>query len=202
MERFDWQSFLREFSQQLADDDRIRDVLSETELESGWLGRDGASPQQIAQLERRLGAQLPPSYKNFLQASNGFGPTGLDSVTPPNLWPLDTVAWFRDRHNDDWISPWRAAEANTGILRVPDQQYFVYGPTQVPTAIRSEYLASALEVSDVGDGGVYLLNPEVRFADGEWEAWHLAAWLPGASRYRSFREMMEAIRSRFLEVTR
>ena len=57
---------------------------------------------------------------------------------------------------------------------------------------RVEYLESALEVSEEGDSAVYLLNPEVVTADGEWEAWFFANWLPGASRYRSFTELMEA----------
>jgi hypothetical protein len=40
----------------------------------------------------------------------------------------------------------------------------------------------------------------VVFADGEWEAWFFANWLPGASRYRSFAEMMEAERQNFLDL--
>jgi hypothetical protein len=37
---------------------------------------------------------------------------------------------------------------------------------------------------------VYLLNPCVVTEDGEWEAWYLAHWLPGAVRYRSFWDLM------------
>jgi hypothetical protein len=37
---------------------------------------------------------------------------------------------------------------------------------------------------------VLLLNPEVVTPDGEWEAWYYASWRPGASRYRSFAELM------------
>ncbi|MER6977287.1 hypothetical protein [Streptomyces carpinensis] len=37
---------------------------------------------------------------------------------------------------------------------------------------------------------VYLLNPCVVTSDGEWEAWYLAHWLPGAVRYRSFWDLM------------
>ena len=28
----------------------------------------------------------------------------------------------------------------------------------------------------------FLLNPEIRTADGEWEAWVFANWFPGARR--------------------
>ena len=56
---------------------------------------------------------------------------------------------------------------------------------------RIEYLESAVEVSDIGDSAIFLLNPQVVTPDGEWEAWFFANWLPGASRYRSFGELME-----------
>jgi hypothetical protein len=36
--------------------------------------------------------------------------------------------------------------------------------------------------------------------DGEWEAWFFANWNPGANRYRSFREMMQAERANFLRL--
>jgi hypothetical protein len=35
----------------------------------------------------------------------------------------------------------------------------------------------------------------------EWEAWFFANWLPGAARYRSFREMMKAERESFLRLS-
>jgi hypothetical protein len=41
-----------------------------------------------------------------------------------------------------------------------------------------------------GDSAVYLLNPQVVSEDGEWDAWFFANWLPGATRYRSFAEMI------------
>ena len=56
--------------------------------------------------------------------------------------------------------------------------------------MRNEYLRHTLEVSGEGDG-IYLLNPKVITADGEWEAWFFATWLPGARRYRSFWELMQ-----------
>ena len=42
------------------------------------------------------------------------------------------------------------------------------------------------------DSAIYLLNPKVVTPDGEWEAWFFANWLPGAARYRSFVELMQA----------
>lgn len=45
-------------------------------------------------------------------------------------------------------------------------------------------------LSDRGDAAILLLNPEVVFEDGEWEAWYFATWLPGAMRFRSFADLM------------
>jgi hypothetical protein len=54
-----------------------------------------------------------------------------------------------------------------------------------------------LEVSDIGDSAILLLNPEVVTPDGEWEAWDFANWHPGAVRYRSFWDMMQALYDSF-----
>ncbi len=49
---------------------------------------------------------------------------------------------------------------------------------------------------------IYLLNPQVVTEEGEWEAWFFANWLPGAARYRSFQEMMEAEYQDFLALSK
>ena len=161
----------------------------------GWLGYDGATPQQLDDVESRLQVKLPRSYREFLAFTNGWHGTGsfID-----RLWSTRDVDWFRVRHRD-WI------EAYTGWLprvgpSVSDEEYFVYGKAQDCARFRSEYLHTALEVSDVGDSAIYLLNPETTGADGEWEAWMFANWLPGATRYRSFWELMNAEHASFLDL--
>ncbi|MGW1405915.1 SMI1/KNR4 family protein [Streptomyces sp. NPDC002403] len=42
-----------------------------------WLGGPGATPEELAELEDRLGIGLPPSYREFLHTSNGW----LDTTT-------------------------------------------------------------------------------------------------------------------------
>jgi hypothetical protein len=54
--------------------------------------------------------------------------------------------------------------------------------------LRVEYLHTALHIGGSDDNGEYLLIPSV-VTDGEWEAWHLAYFLPGASRFRSFADL-------------
>jgi hypothetical protein len=163
-------------------------------LTNRWLGFPGADEAQIRKAEKRLGITLPPSYREFLKISNGWRKT-----TPfiDKIWPVEEIDWFSRRHQADWIDPW--IEGGGGIIYpIPDEEYFVYGSNQDVTSMRVEYLQTALEISPPGDAAVYLLNPKVIGADGEWEAWFFANWLPGANRYSSFYEMMQKEHDKFL----
>jgi hypothetical protein len=61
----------------LADRERAVD-LAETALETGWLGTAGATGEELAALEARLGLTLPPSYRSFLETTNGWGPEWVE----------------------------------------------------------------------------------------------------------------------------
>jgi hypothetical protein len=161
-----WKAFLKDFAERHED--------------AGETTRKGASPQALEALQKRLGEKLPPSYLEFLKASDGLTiPEGM-----VNLLPAAQVEWFA-KENADWIEAWTSAGDND----VTDDQYATYGPDQDCVWMRSEYLKTALQVSDTEDGDVYLLNPKVRFGD-EWEAWFFGNKNPGAFRYRSFTDLM------------
>jgi hypothetical protein len=160
---------------------------------SGWLGFTGASEKQLEQAEARLGVRLPPSYRSFLATTNGWRTTG---TFIDRLWSAEEIDWFTVR-NQDWID----AYTEYGYSVVSDQEYFVYGRGQDSALFRTEYLKSALEISDVGDSAILLLNPQVVSPQGEWEAWFFANWLPGAARYRSFWDLMQAEYLSFREPT-
>jgi hypothetical protein len=101
---------------------------------------------------------------------------------------VESIDWFQ-KLDPQWV------EAYTGPRlpsepTVSDDKYFVYGSQQDPAYLRVEYLTTALQISPTGDSAVYLLNPRVVSEDGEWETWFFANWLPGATRYRSFVEMI------------
>lgn len=148
-----------------------------------WLGTAGATSEEVGALEDRLGAALPPSYRQFLLTSNGWLNTtrGIDRILP-----AQEVGWTRDT-DPELVMAWTDADDE----RVPDEEYFVYGETQEPFTLRPEYLPRTLKISHTsGATDVYLLNPCVVAPDGEWEAWYLAHWLPGAVRYRSFWGLM------------
>lgn len=192
----DWDVFLDDWEREL------RAALAAPclgHVRSDIAGRDSlryppASEEEIAALEARLGDRLPPTYKEFLRASNGWFQVAMDAESG-RFWSTGEVQWFRDQ------APWWIQSWTEGIpeIQVPDDQYYVYGRSQDPVHMRPQYLHSALAISEDVDAAVYLLNPAVRSASGEWEAWYFGNELPGANRYRSFRELMAAERQRILE---
>jgi HEAT repeat protein len=189
---FDWQSLMTLWNAELLADEQIRAHLPPEVLAAGWMGYPGAGEEPIAALEARLGATLPPSYRAFLAFSNGWRHTGYFI---PAIWSTEQVEWFAVR-NQDTIDAWRDGERYPGaeLPPVPDEEYLDYDERGAASgAMRSEYLQTALEISDCASGdGVYLLNPQILTPEGEWEAWFFAAWIPGAQRYRSFWELMVA----------
>lgn len=181
----DWSTWLQEWNRTLldgltpdqpgeADPDLTPEIVS-----SGWLGAPGASEAELAALEARLGTPLPPSYRSFLQASDGFI---QPNVLVPRLLASREVDWFRSGHQDT-IDAWTVGTSLGGA------------PASDPDSFE-QCLPTALQVSAVEHAGtaVYLLNPKVVGADGEWEAFYFAHWVPGADRYPSFRALMEAER--------
>jgi len=158
------------------------------------MGFDGAKEEEVFALESGLGVRLPPSYRSFLKTSNGWRHPGSFVY---DLWPTTKVVWFAEI-NQDWIDAY--VEPSAGLPCLTDGEYFVYGERQDSVAFRTEYLQTALQISEEGDSAVYLLNPQVVTPDGEWEAWFFANWLPGATRHRSFHEMMVAERESFLRL--
>ena len=212
MSAFAWERFLKQWSCSLIDSmkgDELAQLPPEV-IASGWLGYPGATEAQIAQAEAHLGLTLPPSYREFLKVTNGWRKT-----TPfiHKLWSIDDIercavrhqAWinaFIDQHDSGQLEYGQADDLNRlwEPFSISDKEYFVYGEQQDCSQIRIEYLQTAIEISDMGESCIYLLNPQVVTAEGEWEAWFFGDWLPGADRYRSFREMMEAEYQNFLEL--
>ncbi|MGJ3246955.1 MAG: SMI1/KNR4 family protein [Elainellaceae cyanobacterium] len=196
MSTFDWERFLKRWSQELLVSlgDDIQQ-LPPNVVKSGWLGYPGATETQITRAETRLRCALPPSYRNFLKVTNGWHHT-----TPfiYRLWSVEEIEWFAVRHQD-WIDAFVLQQA-TERPQIPDSEYWVYGDEQDCSKLRVKYLQHALEISDRGDASIYLLNPNIVTADGEWEAWFFGDWLPGADRYRSFKELMQAEYETFLEL--
>lgn len=189
--QFGWQDLLHRWNLDLLSCPRVVEQLSTVVVTAQWLGQPPATREQIEQAEARLRVSLPPSYRQFLAITNGWLDLGR-WVGP--LVPAQDVEWFRLRHQD-YIDEWFVGENYAGHPpAIPDSDYFSYGEAQLPESLRSEYLTTALQISELGRTGseVYLLNPRITNPEGEWEAWFLAPWLPGAHRYRSFWDLMNA----------
>lgn len=180
-----WKSLLTNWSTQLINTD-LASHLDPVDRNLPYLGFPPASPDAISSLEFRLGVSLPPSYRAFLQTTDGF------RVISPFIYRLRSIAdvdWFRVEHQG-WIETWNEPTPYSDPDRPddPDEEYYDYsrGPEN---GMRASHLGTMLQISDHGDG-VMLLNPLAVTPDGEWEAWFLANWIPGAYRYASFAHMM------------
>jgi hypothetical protein len=112
---------------------------------------------------------------------------GPSSISGGPLRPASSLARF-DEENREWIDGFRPVGPD-----LPARRHRVCGEKQDCVFFRWAYLEQCIQISDVSDSGVYLLCPDVRTKDGEWEAWFFANWNPGADRYRSFRELVEVL---------
>ena len=191
-----WKAFLSEWSKAVLSS-ALAEVFPPEVRSSGWIGAPGAAAADLAQAEARLNTTFPPSYREFLSLSNGW-PVMLPHLG--RLWSSTEIDWLVSRRTglvENWLL-WQDDDAPQPS--VPDEDYFVYGKAQAPALFRHEYLRSLLEISDYDEqeDGIYLLNPRIVSNQGEWEAWYLSSNLPGAVRYPSFWEMMQAAYEGFL----
>lgn len=189
-----WRELMTRWNAELLDTpDALRHAPADV-VASGWLGCPPASEEQIRAAEARICSRLPPSYRAFLQVSNGWRHLGHFHW---KLWSADEIDWFRVR-NQQWIDAYQ--EPAEGYDEVSEAEHRVYGPDQRDVDFRLAYLDSLLEVSERGDGVILLLNPEIVFEDGEWEAWDFGTWYPGAHRFQSFWDLMQELRSSFIRL--
>jgi hypothetical protein len=158
-----WTTFLQQYAATLGSDE--------------WPGRPAATEDQLLPVEKKLTIQLPPSYRAFLKASNGWTHA---SRAVPILLPVESIHWFRKKFRD-WIDDYQLAER----IDIPETEYFNYANSD-PALFDRKHLRHTLCISEFGDDAVVLLNPMVIWPDGEWETWFFANWLPGALRFRSF----------------
>jgi hypothetical protein len=194
---YPWRDLLQRWSDELLDpvlhEQERAEPFPDEVRSAHWLGAAGATREEVGALEDRLGTTLPPSYRQFLLMSNGWLNTTTDIE---RVLPVQEVGWTRDL-DPELVGGWTDGH-DAADLRVDDEEYFVYGEAQDPVSIRREYLPHTLKISHTPDAtDVYLLNPCVVTPDGEWEAWYLAHWLPGAVRYRSFWDLMNDEYQRF-----
>ena len=173
MDAAEWKNFLaawtRELVERKSNNPNVRRDLNPVT----GLGFPGATEAQVVSAEARLGVHLPHSNREFLKATNGLQqPFSYVPACGGDLWPIQDVDWFNVR-NAEWIDAYDGVDdGSSGSMRFVDE------------------LRGTLELSHSGDSAVYLLNPNVKTDEGEWEAWFFASWSPDVERFRSFEEMM------------
>jgi hypothetical protein len=177
MSAAEWRVFLANWTREIAARDKKNPNPARAIDPVHGLGFAGANDDQLAATEARLAMKLPPSYSEFLRATNGLlQPYSYVAACGGDFWPAAGIDWFRVR-NAEWIEAYSVVDdalSPTGAVSFADQ------------------LRGTLELSHDGDAAVYLLNPRVLEANGEWEAWFFATWSPEVERFPSFEAMMQS----------
>ena len=93
----DWESLLTAWSEELLSDEEITADLPKDVIQSRWLGYAPASDVQLKQTEQRLGRSLPPSYRTFLQTTNGWRMTGYFVY---QLRRTEEIEWYRAENQE------------------------------------------------------------------------------------------------------
>ncbi|APC36210.1 cell wall assembly protein [Nocardiopsis dassonvillei] len=170
----EWRTYLTEYS---ADMLRVAEAEGEEvggeERTSSWFGNEGAPEERIAAVEERLGRRLPPSYRSFLAASDGWGRMGAFvygmSSTAELEW--DSLANMIGLDEED----------------LEDEDEGLVGPLMC-VAYDTDAQFWFLDAGDVSP-------------DGEWAAYIWASWYPGlGDRHRSFASLVHAERVSFEEL--
>lgn len=156
---FDWRSFLLGWSGEWADslpDGETRGGGDEVARLARWLGFPAAPEGRIAAMEKRLGCQVPPSYREFLKVSDGWRHAG-------GFVPL--LAGTEDAHWHNNASG--LADMFEEHLREDA------GPEERREA---DIFRRGLQLDVVSDITHVLLDPEDVDEDGEWAVYTWASW--------------------------
>ncbi|MDQ1033981.1 hypothetical protein QFZ75_000397 [Streptomyces sp. V3I8] len=171
---FDWRPFLLSWSGEWADslsDGDTRDQDDEAARQARWLGFSPASEERIVAMEKHLGRQVPPSYREFLKVSDGWRRAGgfvrLLAGTADARW-----------HNNesglaDMFEEYLDEDAG------PEEQREV------------DIWRRGLQLDVESDMTYVLMDPEDVDENGEWAVYTWASWLAASpERHANFIEFM------------
>lgn len=169
MASWDWQGLLKQMNDGILSKPIVDEFSLPSEvIESGWIGYDPATEEQIAVAEARLGVTLPPSYRAFLKTSNGWR---VCNPWMEAVYPVENIDFTRNT-DLDLIEIW--AHSGTGAA----------------SASLSD-IAHTIRISAWTDMAVLLLNPQKSTTEGEWEAWFYSDTIQGAEVFPSFWDLMQ-----------
>lgn len=155
-----WHELLHDYNAKFLDNSRWLRVLEENGLQEsieelvgdeGWLGREPASTDAVVAAEERLGLRLPPTYRNFLLASNGF--RHFDGV---DLFAAEEIGRLHELQ-PELVEIWSEFSDDSGL------------------AVLTQSLLIAQD--DGGPGIRWLLHPGDADENGEWAAF---SWYSGS----------------------
>ncbi|WP_171166956.1 SMI1/KNR4 family protein [Streptomyces sp. I05A-00742] len=176
---FEWQPFLTRWSEEWADacdpDDPLPDE-EEAARQARWLGFAPASESRIAALEQRLGRRLPPSYRAFLEVTDGWRNAG---EFVDRLAGTDKARWYKDIYGYG-------------------EFYELDEPSSSGDAAEGTMWSRALQLDVESDATTILMDPMDITGDGEWAVYCHQVWAAAPpERYASFRAYMEAMYREF-----
>lgn len=170
-ETFEWRPFLARWSEEWAGAcGDSADLQPDDELarSAGWLGFAPAAVERLAAAEQRLGRRLPPSYRAFLEVTDGWRHAGGFVY---RLAGTEGARWHED---------------SAGF-----SEYFDEGEHE-------GLWERALQLDVESDMTYVLLDPLDVDEAGEWAVHLHKVWSHGVpTRYGSFREFMVAMHREF-----
>ncbi|AYN43458.1 SMI1/KNR4 family protein [Streptomyces dangxiongensis] len=178
---FDWRSFLLTWSGEWADslpDGEAQGEDDEAARRARWLGFPPASEERIAALEERLGRRMPPSYRRFLQVSDGWRHAG------GFVWLLAGTADARWHDNESGLA----------------DMFEEYLDEDAEPAERQEadLWRRGLQLDVESDVTHVLMDPEDVDEDGEWAVYTWASWRAAPpERHANFLEFMREMYREF-----
>lgn len=178
--RFDWQQFLRRWQKEWIPDEDDMEGLTEggVTLADLALAAPPAAEAEIAAAEERLGTRLPPSYRRFLAASNGWR---LDEGSVYRLGAAHEIDWFGDPFGMTPAYQEQLTERST------EQEVLLAGMWR-----------RALRLETDSDMSYALLDPGDTDEDGEWALYVYKGWNgEHPHRYPSFRAYMQRMYQSF-----
>ena len=183
MNAVDWQKFLEEWSRAILASPYVETFnLPIDAVASKWLGFEGATEAQIAAAEVRLGVGLPPSYRGFLKVSNGWRHTG---TYIQRILPVEDIYWLRDTTDESLL--------DHAELYIQQMSAVPFNPEY--DQVNYAHFKDTLVIAEpTEEQELFLLNPQAKSTEGEWQAWTFAHWIPGVEAYDSFQALLETER--------
>ncbi|WP_405610082.1 SMI1/KNR4 family protein [Streptomyces sp. NBC_01508] len=181
---FDWRPFLLRWSGEWSDwsdsrsDDETRSEGDEAARQGRWLGFPPASEERIVAMEKRLGRQMPPSYRQFLKVSDGWQHAG------GFVWLLAGTTDARWHDNESGLADMFEEDLDEDA-----------GPDERRDA---EIWRRGLQLEVESDATYVLMDPEDVDEDGEWAVYTWAGWRAAPpERYANFAEFMRDMHREF-----